>query len=129
MLCILTLLNSDRGGDRSMQCPELESYLPLIAKKAIQAWHKLPPQYKAWLDIDDLIQEGVLFARFHVFPRYKPCRGKFTTYLYAALDHFYYSIVQDKFYQKRNAREIVPIADVQYKLIERDETEQAVQAV
>jgi hypothetical protein len=111
-----------------MQCPELESYLPMIAQKAFQTWCKLPSQYKVWLDVDDLIQEGVLFTRFHVFPRYKPSGGKFTTYLYAALDHFYYSIVHDKFYQKRTA-EIVPIADVEHKLIENDETEKALHAV
>src|ERR1700688_21232 len=112
-----------------MNCPKLESYLPMIAQKAFQAWRRLPAQYKVWLDVDDLIQEGVLFARYHVWPRYKPLFGKFTTYLYASLERFYYSIVHDKFYQKRTAREIVPIADVERKLIGKDETELAMHAV
>jgi len=84
-----------------MRCPELQSYLPLIAQKAIRTWYKLPPHYRVWVDVEDLIQEGVLFARFHVFPRYKPSRSKFTTYLTAALDNYFLSIGRGVKHKKR----------------------------
>lgn len=107
-----------------MPIMRLQSYLPMIAKAAWQAWRKLPAYQKTWIDVDDLIQDGVIFARYHVLPRFQPERGaKFTTYLSAALQNYYTTRLQDAFRKKRNSGDLLPIEDFQDTLMGSDETE------
>lgn len=112
-----------------MACPRLESYLRLISQKAWQTWYKLPPQHKSWIDVEDLIQDGVLFARFTVFPQYRPHKAKFTTFLTTSLENFYKNLLAECFTKKRNDCRVVPVCSVQYRLTAWDNLEQEVKAV
>jgi hypothetical protein len=110
-----------------MASVRVESYLRLVAQKAWETWRKLPPQHRAWMDVEDLIQDGVLFAR-KCAKYHNPKRTKFTTYLSASLDNFYRNKVATCFYKKRNGCEVVPLDAVQSLLTHRDETENRVHA-
>lgn len=112
-----------------MDRPPLKSYMALIAKKAWATWRKLPPQHKSWIDVDDLIQDGILFARFQALPRYRPQYGKFTTYLYVALDNYYKNMLAEYFTSKRNKCRLVPVCSVLHRLTDEDVTEDELRAV
>lgn len=64
-------------------------YQRLVAEQAIKAWWHYPPQLKTTIDVEDLIQDGLIFARFELAKSWRPERGKFTTYLYSVLPNFY----------------------------------------
>jgi hypothetical protein len=107
-----------------------ENYVRLVAQKAWQTWYKLPPQHKNWMDIEDLVEDGVLFMRFYVIPRYRPHRAKFTTYLSTSLENYYKNMLAELFTRKRNECSVVPLATVQFRLrAERMEAEEEIKAV
>lgn len=64
-------------------------YQRMVAELAIKAWWYYPPSLKTTIDVEDLIQDGLMFARFDLAKSWRPERGKFTTYLYASLPNFY----------------------------------------
>jgi len=68
---------------------DVEGYKRMVAAHALLAWRYLPPQVRATTDVDDLIQDGLMFARFGLAPKWRPEWGKFTTLLHASLPHFY----------------------------------------
>src|ERR1039458_5668782 len=68
---------------------DVEGYKRMVAAHALLAWRYLPPQVRASTDVDDLIQDGLMFARFGLAPKWRPEWGKFTTLLHASLPHFY----------------------------------------
>ena len=113
-----------------MARPNLQDYMKLIAQKAWSTWYKLPPQHRSWIDVEDLIQDGILYARFYVLPRFRPHRAKnFSTILFISLENFYKNKISDLFRGKRNKCQVVPVSSVQYHLGECDTTEQELKAV
>lgn len=72
----------------------IENYVPLITKISASHWQKLPYQTKSWIDQADFVQDGVLFARYEVMPKFNPSNDpkhqtKFSTYLFPAIHRFY----------------------------------------
>jgi|SRR5882724_9573407 len=112
-----------------MAQPDVSGFTRLIAKKAWDTWYKLPPSSRAWMDIEDLIQDGVLFSRFVVRPKYRPHRGKFHTFLSICLDQFYARKLAAVFTEKRNKCQTIPLENVSYSLGAVDTVEQEVNAV
>jgi hypothetical protein len=76
---------ASRQGDEAVA-----QWRQLIAREAWRAWKMLPPQTRGWLDVDDMIQEGVVFARLHIWPRVKADRGQFQTLLVKSLRNYFY---------------------------------------
>lgn len=72
----------------------VQDYQRLIAMKAFQTWRRLPKQTRAWLDVEDLIQEGVMFTRWHVIPRYNQDAAKFSTFLWKCLDRHFLNVLR-----------------------------------
>lgn len=107
----------------------VDEYLRLIAQKARASWYRLPAQHKAWIDLDDLIQDGILFARFYVAPRFRPHRAGFCTFLSTSLENFYKEKVFALYRRKRNDCSTVPLAAVQYCLPSYEQTEDEIAAV
>lgn len=64
-------------------------YLPLVAKKARTAWYRLPPQTRAWVSLEDLIQDGMLHLVQVLIPKHNPRKCRLITYLWLGLDNFY----------------------------------------
>lgn len=79
----------------------MENYSRLVAKIAIKYWQALPRQTKAWVEVDDFINDGLLFARFELLPHYDFTRTKFTTYLYKGLSRYFGSKLLELKRQKR----------------------------
>lgn len=68
---------------------DVNQYKGLIAKKAIESWYKLPPKTRAYIDVEDLIQEGMI-AIFFLIKRYDKSRKvKFSTLLHITLENGY----------------------------------------
>ncbi len=85
-----------------------ENYVGLVTKLAVKYWKALPVSAKIWVDVDDLINDGMLFARFEVMPYYDIATGNsFTTILTIALRQFYGRRIRDLGRQKRNLAEIL----------------------
>src|SRR6266404_791932 len=112
-----------------MAQPQIKDFTRLIAQKAWSTWRKLPPSNRAWMDVEDLIQDGVLFARFVVRPKYRPHRGKFITFLSICLDQYYSRQLAATYSQKRNKCQTIPLENVSYSLGAVDFTEQEIYAV
>lgn len=72
----------------------IQDYYRLIAMKAFQTWRRLPRQTRAWLDVEDLIQEGVMFTRSNVIPSYNQDLAKFSTYLWKCLDRHFLNVLR-----------------------------------
>lgn len=101
---------------RLLVAPEVESCRRMIAGQAIKAWRMLPRQTQSWLSVEDLIQEGLVFAQTHALPRYSKERSptKFSTYLYGLLQNFYATrFVQHHSMQLRCDRNTVSIEGVE----------------
>jgi hypothetical protein len=60
----------------------------LIAKKAIESWYKLPEKTRAFVNVEDLIQDGLMFAR-KLMLKHDPKRAKFSTVLFHCLENRY----------------------------------------
>jgi hypothetical protein len=118
---------------------KLENYLPLVAKKAWSAWYKLPPQARTWNDPEDLIQDGILYARRKVLPNFNPRRANFLTFITISMENYYKNVLNEFFTQKRHSCTTVPLNEryhIRYRLgcravslCQIDETEQEIQAV
>lgn len=69
----------------------VENYTGLVTKKAIQYWKRLPSPVKAYVSVEDLVNDGLIFARFEVMLKFDPkkYKNKFSTLLFIALDNFY----------------------------------------
>jgi len=68
-----------------------ENYLPLVVKKAAQAWRQLPMHRRIQVDLEDVIQDAVYFVHLRVLPNYNKKQSAFGTYLYTCLDNFFLS--------------------------------------
>jgi hypothetical protein len=77
----------------------VENYERLIIKQARMYWARLPKEVKYVVDVEDMIQEGILFVRSSVIPKYDPKYDtRIITLIYVSLDRFYkqYSIAQSR---------------------------------
>jgi len=92
-----------------MATVSVSDYLPMIAQRALIAWQKLPPQHKSWISPEDMVQEGVIFAKLSVLPKFKPHRAKFSTFLYTSLENYFKYRMAAYYFQKRNACRTVPL--------------------
>src|ERR1017187_3539118 len=68
---------------------DVAGYRRLVAEMAISSWWMYPPKTRAYIDVEDMIQDGIIYARVELAKSYNPNRGKFTTLLYRALPNFY----------------------------------------
>jgi hypothetical protein len=74
----------------------------LIAKKAIESWRKLPPKTRAYIEINDMIEDGVYWTvKFLAKGHFNPKKGKLTTILWAKLDNYYHRCAELLNAQKR----------------------------
>ena len=80
---------------------EEKNFLPLVVKKAKEAWLRLPPQTRVWLSLEDMIQDGLMYVRFRLLPRYKPSKNKFSTLVWMALENHFKLVTYHYYYQKR----------------------------
>lgn len=73
---------------------DLQSHAGLIRTLARRYWELLPGEHRRYIDLDDFINEGVIFF-LKVSRKYE--RGhatKFSTFLYHTLENFYRSLLQ-----------------------------------
>jgi hypothetical protein len=68
---------------------DLDQYKRLIAKKAFESWYKLPIKMRAYIDVEDMIQQGLIYVKYSMMKNYNPKRAKLTTFLYTGLENFY----------------------------------------
>jgi len=69
---------------------DIASVKGLIAKKAIESWRKLPPKTRSYIEINDMIQDGVFWTvKFLAKGHYNPKKGKLTTILWPKLENYY----------------------------------------
>lgn len=85
-----------------IKCGNVESVLPMIAKKARATYHKLPAVEQAATSVADLIAEGRNHAVTHVAKKYNPrLKVKFITLLFKSLDNFYADKLKAAYAEKR----------------------------
>lgn len=84
-------------------------YLPLVAKKARQQWFRLPPQTRAWVALEDLIQDGMLHLVQHLLPKHNPKKCRLLTFLWWGLDNFYKNKNNFHFQKSRFDGRTVPL--------------------
>ena len=85
----------------------MENYRGLVAELAIKYWRRLLPSTKAWVTEDDLLNDGMLFAREEIMPYFDVRKGcSFTTILTISLDHYYIRRVRDLSRLKRTPVDI-----------------------
>lgn len=84
----------------------IENYERLIAGLALKHWKRLPPSTKSWIDVEDFINDGMMFARFNVLPYYKIKTAAFSTILQIMLDQYFMRQVESFRRQKRTPVEL-----------------------
>src|SRR6185369_10640974 len=77
--------------------PQIEDYNKMVMSAAWSAWRKLPLQTRSWIGIDDMIQEGLEWLNLEAVKRWNRKRSSFSTFLYTAIDHYYYDNYMGKF--------------------------------
>ncbi len=66
----------------------IESYRKLVAMQAWKAWRHLPMQTRMWIDIEDMVEDGMMQA-WKLTQTYNPNWANFTTALYHRLHKFF----------------------------------------
>ena len=75
---------------KPMYIDEINSVKGLIAKKAIESWRKLPPKTRCYIELEDMISEGVMKVyQLLSQGKYNPKKGKLTTLVYIRLENYY----------------------------------------
>lgn len=99
---------SERNSDPDL-APKLLAVRNLIWSKAWQAWKRLPPSAKIWVDVDDLYQEAVLEV-IAKSEKYNPSAGAWTTYVWTVVHNRLSNSV--KYYSSagRSRAELVPLS-------------------
>lgn len=73
---------------------DLQSHAGLIRTLARRYWELLPTEHRRYIDLDDFINEGVIFF-LKVSRKYESGHAtKFSTFLYHTLENFYRSLLQ-----------------------------------
>jgi hypothetical protein len=68
--------------------PSIESYRKLVAMQAWKAWRRLPMQTRIWIDIEDMIEDGMRES-WKLTKTYNPQWASFSTALFHRLHHFF----------------------------------------
>lgn len=84
----------------------MENFTSLFYKFAIKCWNKLPNAHKTWVSVEDLVQDGMVFARFKLVPNYDVRRAAFITILQMSLEQFYSRKLRALYRKKRMPIEI-----------------------
>lgn len=73
----------------SQSLEAMEPYRRMVMKLAWRAWRRLPQQTKAWIDIEDVIADGMWWASRFAIKHYRPdWKGKFITQLYHSVHNY-----------------------------------------
>lgn len=73
-----------------MKLLRIENYVGYIKNRAFDNWQRLPQSVKNWMELQDFVNEGLIFARFSVMPKFDPTRRvQFATLLYKSVDRYY----------------------------------------
>jgi len=91
---------------------EERNFLPLVVKKAKEAWLRLPPQTRIWVSLDDFIQDGLMFLRFNVLPKYNPKRTTFLTLAWISLTNHFKFVTYHYYMQKRFDGRNAPLQEI-----------------
>lgn len=95
----------------------LENYFSLIAQLARLHHGRLPTNRRIWIDVEDMIHDGIEITTTTILPTYTRTRGtQFTTWLTNCLDHYYQNYVKASYCQKRNQGMNIPLEDIEYLL-------------
>lgn len=97
-------------------------YLSLVAKKAREEWFRLPPQTRAYVALEDMIQEGLLHVVSELVPRYKKKKACLTTWLWWGLENFYKNRNYYYFAKKRFDGKTAPLTEVWLTVWDEDNT-------
>jgi DNA-directed RNA polymerase specialized sigma24 family protein len=65
----------------------LESYRRMIAQLAWRTWSKLPMQIKSWIEVEDIISDG-MYAAYESLRRFDPSKAMLSTYLYHEVHNY-----------------------------------------
>jgi hypothetical protein len=85
----------------------------MVAKKASEAYNKLPRHTRNWIERQDFIQDGLIEAMTTVARRYDPAKGTaFSTYLFKGLDLFYKNLLEPHFADMRYEGRTASIEDL-----------------
>lgn len=93
----------------------IAGYRGMIAKEAWTAWLMLPAQTRAWIGLDDMIQDGVVFACYRALHKHDIKRdASFGTYLCGLLKNYYKcKYVDAQYAQLRCERNTVSIQSIE----------------
>lgn len=81
---------------------EINGVKGLIAKKAIESWKKLPPKTRCYIEIEDMISDGIYWTvKFLAKGHFDPNKGKLTTILWPKLENFYHRCAEQLNAHKR----------------------------
>lgn len=91
------------GRSATRPCLNAWDFKGIIVQRAVANYHLYPATLKAWVSIDDLIQDGIVWLQ-PVLAKYDPSRGKPSTFVYKAIDNFYKGYLTILSTQKRTAQ-------------------------
>jgi len=84
----------------------IENYQGMVAGIALKHWKRLPKSTKVWIDADDFVNDGLMFARVKVLPYFDVKTAAFSTILTIMLEQFFMRTVDSYRRQKRTPVEI-----------------------
>ncbi len=93
----------------------MENYSNLFYKLALRCWKNLPSQHQTWISVEDLIQDGMLFIRYKVVPKYNVrLKMSFITLLHISLEQFYSRKLAAYYAKKRLPIDLTYDEDVRF---------------
>lgn len=105
---------------------DVDKYIRMITILAVKFWKRLPEEHKRYLDVDDLIQDGVVLL-YSVTAQYDPTRQvKLSTFFYTSLSNYYRSVLERCHTKMRTAHlveikeEITVAEDLQAEILDAE---------
>jgi hypothetical protein len=86
--CFIRVLTEGTNNMKVRARIKIESYRKLVAMQAWKAWRRLPMQTRIWIDIEDMIEDGMRES-WKLTKTFNPSWASFTTALFHRLHHFY----------------------------------------
>lgn len=74
----------------SLFTAKLDGFRPMVMSAAWKAWRRLPRQTQSWIAPEDMIQDGLEWMYLETKKRWRPVQASLSTFLFVALEHFYY---------------------------------------
>ncbi len=102
-----------------------ESYRRMVSKLAWNVWRKLPPQTRTWLQVEDLIQDGMEWVVTIGIPKYRRDEASLCTFLYVGIGNYFKTEYLMKLYHRKRYEgrtvsleglDLVGVDDVKYPL-------------